>query len=71
MTVEHKAFAFVDPPPSSAPLFGAEASGYLIVRLSDEGAIEIQGSREHVNSFLQACALHGLILSLDYLSWCG
>ncbi len=48
-----------------------ESPGYLIVRVTREGRIQVQGSRAELASFMQECARSGLVLELECLSWCG
>ena len=44
---------------------------YLIVYVTDDGQVWLQGSRPEVEDFLAECAHLGLVIHLDYLSWCG
>jgi len=55
-----------DLPPASGPQ-GEE----LVVRISANGRIEFSGSRADIEAFLQECAAAGLILDIEFLSWCG
>lgn len=67
----HEDLAFIPSPPGLPLPATADSTRYLIVRLSEHGHIEIQGSREEVEQFLVECARSGLLITLDHLSWCG
>jgi hypothetical protein len=70
MLQEHD-LGFVPAPPGDGLPANDPAASYLIVRLGADGKIEFQGSREDVEVFLRACTREGLVMSLDYFSWCG
>lgn len=59
------------PAPPGLPDEQTDGTEYLIVRLDDDGHVEVQGSRATVEQFLEACAHAGLVVKLDHLSWCG
>ncbi len=58
-------------PPADSQSSDVEQNEYLIVRVDGNGRFSVQGSREEVAAFLQACAEIGIWIDLDYLSWCG
>lgn len=63
-------FSFVDAPCLLEGL-DEKSPRLLIVTMNDQGRFRLEGSREAVNDFLEACARSGLIIELDRLAWCG
>lgn len=59
------------PCPVDIPAGDTRSADYLIVRLGQDGSIQLQGSHREVERFLAECARSGIVLNLDYLSWCG
>ncbi len=69
--MENDHFSLTSPPPLTQEKNIGSSTHYLIIRISDTGNIEIQGSRKELEEFLTECAKCGFMIELDHLCWCG
>ncbi len=48
-----------------------KTGAYLVVRIEEDGRLLLQGTREEIESFLEACAEAGFVVGVGGISWCG
>jgi hypothetical protein len=45
--------------------------GYLVIRIEEDGRLQLQGTRHALRTFFEICARAGLVIEVGRISWCG